>query len=68
MYDSFYHTEEASFESELDDEVLELDQFDELIKSINVPLLQELKELKKSIKKSDDDSKNELWEELSERP
>lgn len=68
VYDSFYHTEEASFETEIDDEVLELDQFDELIKSINVPLLQELKELKKSIKKSDDDEiKMKLWKELSEK-
>lgn len=68
VYDSFYNTEETAVVAEVDDEVLELAQFDELIKSINTPLLQELKELKKNIKKSEDDEiKMRLWKELCEK-
>lgn len=70
VYESFYDQEEQDKVADVDveEEFLELSQFDELIKSINNPLLQEIKELKKNIKGNDDDQiKMELWKKLSEK-
>ncbi|KAL6935055.1 uncharacterized protein HGUI_01675 [Hanseniaspora guilliermondii] len=70
VYESFYDHEEEDkvTDIDIDEEVLELNQFDELIKSINNPLLHEIKEIKKDIKSNDDDQiKMNLWKKLSEK-
>lgn len=70
VYESFYDHEEEDkvADVDIDEEVLEMDQFDELIKSINSPLLHEIKEIKKDIKSNDDDQiKMDLWKKLSEK-
>lgn len=70
VYESFYDHEEEDkvADVDIDEEVLELDQFDDLIKSINSPLLHEIKEIKRDIKSNDDDQiKMDLWKKLSEK-
>lgn len=51
-----------------DAETLEIEQFDELIKTINKPFLDDLKHYKRLIKKTtEDDLKMKYWETLSEK-
>ncbi|XBW35582.1 hypothetical protein QEN19_001156 [Hanseniaspora menglaensis] len=72
LYDSFYNkieevwNEDSSTENFA--ETLTISQFDEIIKTINKPLLDDLKQIKRQIKKTDDDSlKMKLWTVLSEK-
>lgn len=70
VYESFYDQEKEDkvTDADINEEVLELNQFDELIKSLNIPFLHEIKEIKKDIKSNDDDQiKMDLWKKLSEK-
>ena len=78
LYDSYTNSTEDEDYFDQDDDLtdnnynnvdkLNLEQFDELIKAINKPLLEELKHYKKLIKKSSEDTlKMKYWKALSEK-
>ncbi|KAL6925776.1 hypothetical protein ACO0SA_000377 [Hanseniaspora valbyensis] len=78
LYDTYTNSTEDEDYFDQDDDLtdnnynnvdkLNLEQFDELIKAINKPLLEELKQYKKLIKKSNEDTlKMKYWKALSEK-
>ena len=78
LYDTYTNSTEDEDYFDQDDDLtdnnynnvdkLNLEQFDELIKAINKPLLDELKQYKKLIKKSNEDTlKMKYWKALSEK-